>query len=371
MPSAVEEFIPQSWMLPELVVEYKESLRILYISHTFKSVKRSLVPLVTAGVLMLAGCAGADDSANSAATSLESSSPSASPTPTETFDPVSLPALMQTKIVGSDLVVGDAIGSTANYTRHPITYKANEFTISGIMNIPKGEGPFPTLVLGHGYIDTDIYTSGRGLKREQDYLANKGYIVLHTDYRNHAGSDDDPNIDSTLRLGYTIDVIAAARALRASGLPQVDTEKIGYLGRSMGGGIGYNVATVAPNEYDAIVLYAPVSANYVDNFNKWGRNMPAVGNPIIERFGSPEDTPKFWAGISAENYFDKIDDPIMIHHGTNDESCKVTWSERAAAQMEALNKDVTLHIYEGEQHAFGPQWELSMLRSVEFFQKNL
>jgi dipeptidyl aminopeptidase/acylaminoacyl peptidase len=267
--------------------------------------------------------------------------------------------------------VGDAIGSTANYTRYPITYKANEFTISGIMNIPQGEGPFPTLVLGHGYIDTDIYTSGRGLKREQDYLANKGYIVLHTDYRNHAGSDDDPNIDSTLRLGYTIDVIAAARALRASGLPQVDTEKIGYLGRSMGGGIGYNVATVAPNEYDAIVLYAPVSANYVDNFNKWGRNMPAVGNPIIERFGSPEDTPKFWAGISAENYFDKIDDPIMIHHGTNDESCKVTWSERAAAQMEALNKDVTLHIYEGEQHAFGPQWELSMLRSVEFFQKNL
>jgi dipeptidyl aminopeptidase/acylaminoacyl peptidase len=225
--------------------------------------------------------------------------------------------------------------------------------------------------LGHGYIETDIYTSGRGLKREQDYLANQGYIVLHTDYRNHAGSDDDPNIDSTLRLGYTIDVIAAARALRASGLPQVDTEKIGYLGRSMGGGIGYNVATVAPNEYDAIILYAPVSANYVDNFNRWGRDNPDVGNPIIQKHGSPEDTPKFWAGMSAENYFDKIDDPIMIHHGTNDESCKVAWSERAAAQMKALNKDVTLHIYEGEQHAFGPQWELSMQRSVEFFQKNL
>jgi dienelactone hydrolase len=239
------------------------------------------------------------------------------------------------------------------------------------MNIPKGEGPFPTLVLGHGYIDTDIYTSGRGLKREQDYLANRGYIVLHTDYRNHAGSDDDPNNDTNLRLGYTIDVIAAARALRTSGLPQVDTAKIGYLGRSMGGGIGYNVATVAPNEFDAIILYAPVSANYVDNFNKWGRNMPAVGNPIIERFGSPEDTPKFWAGISAENYFEKIDDPILIHHGTNDQICKIAWSERAVAQMEALDKDVTFQIYEGEQHAFEPQWELSMQRSVKFFEQNL
>ena len=333
--------------------------------------KRSLVPLVIVGSLLLAGCASADESATSAATSSESPSPTASPTPTETFDPVSLPALMQTEIVGSDLVVGDAIGSTANYTRYPITYKANEFTISGIMNIPKGEGPFPTLVLGHGYIDTDIYTSGRGLKREQDYLANQGYIVLHTGYRNHAGSDDDPNIDSTLRLGYTIDVIAAARALRASGLPQVDTEKIGYLGRSMGGGIGYNVATVAPNEYDAIVLYAPVSANYVDNFNKWGRNMPAVATPIIERFGSPEDTPKFWAGISAENYFDKIEDPIMIHHGSADDTCQLAWSERAASQMQALDIDVTLHVYEGEGHAFEPQWELSMQRSVEFFTQNL
>jgi dipeptidyl aminopeptidase/acylaminoacyl peptidase len=333
--------------------------------------KRNFVPLIIISSLLLAGCGAAEESAGSATTASESSSPSASPTPTETFDPVSLPALMQTEIVGSDLVVGDAIGSTAKYTRHPVTYKANEFTISGIMNIPKGDGPFPTLVLGHGYIDVNIYTSGRGLKREQDYLANQGYIVLHSDYRNHAGSDDDPDNNTNLRLGYTIDVIAAARALRASGLPQVDTEKIGYLGRSMGGGIGYNVATVAPNEYDAIILYAPVSANYVDNFNKWGRDNPDVSNPIIQRFGSPEDSPEFWAGVSAENYFEKIDDPIMIHHGTNDESCKVAWSERAAAQMKALNKDVTLHIYEGEQHAFGPQWELSMQRSVEFFQKNL
>ena len=330
--------------------------------------KFSLVLIVS---LLVAGCSGQTESASSSAPSNDPGLPSASATPEEVFDPVSLPALMQTEITGTDLVVGDAIGSTASYTRHPVTYKANEFTISGIMNIPKGDGPFPTLVLGHGYIDPAIYTSGRGLKREQDYLANQGYIVLHTDYRNHAGSDDDPDNDTNLRLGYTIDVIAAARALRASGLPQVDTEKIGYLGRSMGGGIGYNVATVAPNEYDAIVLYAPVSANYVDNFNKWGRDNPDVGNPIIQRFGSPEDSPKFWAGISAENYFDKIDDPIMIHHGTNDESCKVAWSERAASQMQAFDKDVTLHIYEGEQHAFGPQWELSMQRSVEFFKQNL
>ena len=301
----------------------------------------------------------------------ESATPTPSITETVTYSEVSLPALMETEITGSDLVIEKQLGSTSKYTRHAVTYKANGLTISGIMNIPVGEGPFPTLVLGHGYIDPRIYTSGRGLKREQDYLANQGFIVLHTDYRNHAGSDDDPDNSVNLRLGYTIDVIAAALALKNSGLTQVDVNRIGYLGRSMGGGIGYNVATVAPNVFDAIVLYAPVSANYVDNFNKWGRGNPEIENPIIEKHGSPESNPDFWAGISAENFFDRIDDPIMIHHGTKDESCKIEWSQRANDQLVALGKDVTFHIYEGEQHAFGPQWELSMQRSVEFLLKNL
>lgn len=330
--------------------------------------RSKLVVFVIFSALGLSACSNGQSS--TAAVEV-SAIPSPSVTEEVNFSDVSLPALMQTEIVGSDLVLEKQIGSTAKYTRHSVTYKANGLTISGIMNIPVGDGPFPTLVLGHGYIDPRIYTSGRGLKREQDYLANQGFIVLHTDYRNHAGSDDDPDNAVNLRLGYTIDVIAAAKALKNSGLAQVDVDRIGYLGRSMGGGIGYNVATVAPNEFDAIVLYAPVSANYVDNFNKWGRGNPEIENPIIEKHGSPESNPDFWAGISAENYFDRIEDPIMIHHGTNDESCKIEWSQRATDQMLALNKEVTFHIYEGEQHAFGPQWELSMQRSVEFLTKHL
>ncbi len=331
--------------------------------------KKFFVFLV-AGVMGLSACSSSDEN-NSATARSATPVPSSTELLPEKFSDVSLPALMQSEITGTDLVIKNTIGSTSNYTRYAVTYKANELTISGIMNVPKGDGPFPTLVLGHGYIDPRIYTSGRGLKREQDYLANQGFIVLHTDYRNHAESDDDPENAVNLRLGYTIDVIAAAKALRTANIPQIDVNRIGYLGRSMGGGIGYNVATVAPDEFDAIVLYAPVSANYVDNFNKWGRGNPEIANPIFERHGSPESNPEFWKGMSAENYFDRVNDPIMIHHGTDDESCKIEWSQRAVNQLTELNKEVTFHIYEGEQHAFGPQWELSMQRSVEFLNKHL
>ena len=52
---------------------------------------------------------------------------------------------------------------------------------------PTGKGPFPAVVLNHGYIEPSIYVTGQGLAREQDYLARAGFVVLHTDYRGHAG----------------------------------------------------------------------------------------------------------------------------------------------------------------------------------------
>jgi uncharacterized protein len=62
------------------------------------------------------------------------------------------------------------------------------------MNIPIRKGKYPLVILNHGYIDPAVYTLGRGLKREQDFLARNGFAVLHTDYRNHAFSDDDASM---------------------------------------------------------------------------------------------------------------------------------------------------------------------------------
>src|SRR3989338_4121372 len=93
--------------------------------------------------------------------------------------PVSIPALMKKEFDGRELKLVRILDENEVYTRHYITYKSGDLTISGILNIPKGQGPFPLLVLNHGYIDPEIYTNGRGLKREQDYLARHGYAVIH------------------------------------------------------------------------------------------------------------------------------------------------------------------------------------------------
>jgi dipeptidyl aminopeptidase/acylaminoacyl peptidase len=295
--------------------------------------------------------------------------PTAAPPP-EPPHPVSLPALMAKQYDGRDLQVGHLLASNSAYTRYFVTYLSGELRISGIMNVPTGTGPFPVLVLNHGYIDPAVYTNGRGLAREQDFLARRGFVVLHTDYRNHAQSDVDPESDLKLRLGYTEDVINAVLAIKSSSFPYLDQERVGLLGRSMGSGVTYNTLVVAPGLVDAAVVYAPVSSDAVDNFNRWISGSP-VGDAIIATYGAPEANPTFWRNVSAVNFFDRITEPILIHHGTADESCPIDWSHRTVAALHQAGKKAELVTYESEPHAFEAAWPASMERTVAFFQQHL
>jgi dipeptidyl aminopeptidase/acylaminoacyl peptidase len=222
-----------------------------------------------------------------------------------------------------------------------------------------------------------VYVTGQGLRREQDYLSSRGYAVLHVDYRNHAGSTDDPRNEVDMRLGYTEDVINAVRAVkgrRCPALRSLDRERVGLLGRSMGGGVVYNALVAQPGLVDAAVVFAPVSSDAVDNFNRWIRRDPSrtgVASRIVAEHGSPEAKPAFWRGVSARTYFDRVTEPLLIHHGTEDESCPIAWSRETHSLLKAAGKDAQLVTYQGEQHAFGSQWPLSMRRTVAFLERQL
>lgn len=299
--------------------------------------------------------------------SSEVSTPSSAPTP----HPVSLTALMQKEYDGRDFVLGKVLEKNSSYTRYFITYKSGRLTISGIANIPKGDGPFPVVLLNHGYIDPKIYTNGRGLKREQDYLARRGYIVVHSDYRNHAESDTDPENEFNFRLGYTEDIINLIFALREAKIPQFDIERIGMLGHSMGGGVTLNTLVVKPELVKAAVLLAPVSANYERNYERWTRRDSEAGKQIIARYGTPEQNPDFWNGVSAKNYFDRIVTPIQNHHGTSDESVEIRWSDELARWLKEAGKELEYYTYPNEPHEFIHAWPMVMQRTVVFFDRYL
>jgi len=230
------------------------------------------------------------------------------------------------------------------------------------------------VVLAHGYIDPAIYVNGQGMRREQDWLARAGYVVLHVDYRNHAGSSNDPAAERRLRLGYTVDVVNAVHALRRTTDVAVDDDRIGLVGRSMGGGVVYNVLVAQPGLVDAAVVFAPVSSRTADNFDRWIRDDPGrrvLADRIARDHGLPEDSPRFWREVSPRPYFDRITEPVLIHHGTADESCPIRWSRATLRAMEAAGVDVRMYTYPGEPHAFIADWPLSMRRTTAFLRAHL
>lgn len=287
------------------------------------------------------------------------------------IDSVSIPNFKQKKLEGKDLKLGKILDDNAYYTRYYITYRSGTLNISGIMNVPKARGPFPVLILNHGYIDPNVYTNGRGLKREQDYLAKKGYVVIHPDYRNHAQSDKDTLNNPRFRLGYVEDVINAVHAVKNSGFRFVDTANIGMLGHSMGGGISLSVMVSYPDLVKAFVLFGTVSADIRDNFYRWDARRPGFPNKIYDLYGSPQENPGFWDNLSPMFFLDNIRSPILIQHGTTDESCPVKWARKLTDSLKVHRKDVTFYEYPNELHEFINEWPLVMERTTAFFDVHL
>lgn len=284
---------------------------------------------------------------------------------------LSMPALFTKEYNGSELKLVRVLEKNSIYTRHYITYKSGEFTISGIMNIPVGDGPFPVLILNHGHIDTSIYTNGRGLRREQDYLARNGYAVLHPDYRNHAQSSKDTRDELLVRVGYVEDVINAVYAVKNSGLPTLDTRKIGMLGHSMGGGITLSTITAQPDLVGAAVLYAPVSGDYARSYERWMSRRPETAREIAELYGTPTSSPAFWKNLSAETYYSRIKTPVAIFHGTADADVPLSWSEDTRDLLQTAGKSVTLTVYQNGPHEFAVHWPDFMEQTKKFFDAHL
>ena len=303
--------------------------------------------------------------------------PEPTPTPTPTEDPlpevhhrVSLPAQMRQAPDGGKPRILLTEVETDAYTRYQVTYRSDGLTVSGVLIRPRGRGPFPGIVLNHGYIEPEIYRTGQGLAREQDALARAGYVVLHTDYRGHAASDPVPQLDRETRLGYTRDAVNAVDALTK--LPYVDDTRLAMLGRSMGGGVTMNALVTQPGLLDAAVIYASVSSRYLDNLNHFTReSRPEAVTAVFDQFGTPQEQPRFYRELSSRTFFDRITEPVLAHHGTVDGTCPPRWARTTQRLMQEAGVDSRLSWWQGEDHAFYARWQDSMDQTLRFLDRQL
>ena len=330
--------------------------------------------------------------------------PSPTPSTEELILPFTIEGLRQHEYQGGKIHIRSTLEKDEKFTSYLIDYPSDGLTITGVMNVPKGDGPFPVIIMNHGFFARSVYSSGDGTDRSSAFLAEHGYITLASDYRSWGRSDIG---NSFFYSGLVIDVINLLNAVPS--IPQADPTRIGMWGHSMGGGVTLKVLTVigdraAQNGSEgriettvrAAVLYSTVSADTADILNRWGLGCfgdIAEGEQIIGCNSSDvisldlplnvQDAYRFAASdadtlkkISPLYHLDQVTAPVQIHYGTEDGKTLAgtppEWSVKLTQDLRDAGKYAEMYQYEGEGHSFiGQPWFDFMIRVLRFFNQHL
>ncbi len=126
-----------------------------------------------------------------------------------------------------------------SFTEVDVTIGSGEWALPGTLTLPKGEGPFPAVVLVHGSGPNDRNETIYDNKPFQDIawgLASRGIAVLRYDKRTYAHSD---LVTEAILNSFTIndevvdDALLAVELLRAN--PAINPQQVFVLGHSLGG----------------------------------------------------------------------------------------------------------------------------------------
>jgi len=304
------------------------------------------------------------------------STPTWLPTATPLPHPMSIAALRAGSYPGSEIVIERELERGANYRRYYAYYLSEGLKIYALLTIPNGEMPvggWPAIVFNHGYIPPDVYRTTERYIAYVDRLARAGYVVFRIDYRGHDKSEGEAT-GAYGHPGYQVDVLNAVASLQQH--PQVNPEKIGMWGHSMGGYLTLRAMVSSP-EVKVGVIWAGVVASYPEMLYNWRRTGSFTPSPSsrgvgwrtgwLDAYGAPEENPEFWASVSANTYLSDLSGPLQLHHGTNDEDVPLDFSIRLAEQVRAAGQTAELYTYEGDNHNISKYFSTAMDRTIAFF----
>jgi uncharacterized protein len=284
------------------------------------------------------------------------------PAPADPLQPYYVDSLRTRPYTSGDIAIVAPLGRNSAFTSYMITYASDGLRITGLMNVPSGEGPFPVIILNHGYYDPASYVSGEGTQFFADAFARQGYLTLAPDYRIYGGSDKGPD---PYRTGFAVDLVNLIVSVKS--LPQARPDDIGLWGHSMGGGIALEALVINPPGLRAAALLAPMSGDIAENYSAI---VAARGSaPLGPDWAiAPQDNPNAYKQLSPINYLKYVSVPVQIHHGQSDPVVPPAWSVRLAQALTDAGKDAVFYLYPGAGHSFyDGTWNLCLARNLEFF----
>jgi dipeptidyl aminopeptidase/acylaminoacyl peptidase len=295
--------------------------------------------------------------------------------------PLSIASMRDRDYSGSEIVIEEELAPGSNYQRYLVSYQSDGLKIYALLTVPDGNPPpggWPAIIFNHGYIPPDEYKTTEKYLAYTDGFSRNGYVLFRPDFRGHGNSDGEPS-GAYGSPDYVTDALNAVSSVKK--LDQVNPDKIGMWGHSMGGHVMLR-SMVVSSDIKAGVIWAGVVASYPDLINNWRRrnSSPPPGVPparrrwreeLVSLYGTPETNPSFWSSISANSFLGDVSGPIALHHGTADASVPVEFSRQLKQQLDDAGKPSELFTYEGDDHNLSKNFSVVMKRSVEFFDQYL
>ena len=283
-------------------------------------------------------------------------------------------ALSARQYEGGTITSERVMARNTSFTRHLVRWNSDGLRQYGFLNVPSGRGPFPVVMVLHGYVNPANYRVLTYTTRYADALARAGYVVFHPNYRGHAPSQGRAD-QQTYRADYAIDVLNLMASLRAQAgkpglLQAANASRVGLWGHSMGGGIAIRLMTVRPDWVQAVVLYGAMSGDERKNarqifevFTNRARGARELGLSADVMFR-----------LSPINYLSRVTAAVSVHHGTLDAQVPYAWSVELCQKLKTLGKRAECFAYTRAPHLFrsGSSTDATFnARVVSFYNREL
>ena len=327
--------------------------------------------------------------------------------------------LSQREFQVSPLILEKIISKEPRYTSYIFSYHTLGKRMTGQANIPNNLSvlnPPSLIILIRGYVPLENYETGVGTKNAAAFLAENGYITLSPDFFGFGGSDGESEDSWEARFVKPINVIELIKSVE-SGEWQVaeslstlqpnnstptlrtplPTIKVGLWAHSNGGQIALTSLEILGEAIPA-TLWAPVTAPFPYSILFFSDEAQDEGKEM-RKYGILFETEYNAFDFSLSKHLNKLNSPLQIHHGTNDEAALQSWSleftdklaaenerrslspevERTSGEDEASQIsevkpiDYELFSYPGADHNLQPEnnWNQAIQRDLTFLSKHL
>lgn len=227
--------------------------------------------------------------------------------------------------------------------------------------VPEGKGPFPAVILSHGYNG-----KGNDFQAEASFFAGHGIVACTFDFC--GGSARSDSSGSTKRMSVLTekeDLEAVLSFLK--GQKAVAQDQLFLFGGSQGGFVTTLAAAEMPEGIRGLILYYPAFCIPDD----WRKKYPDPEQipDSTEFWGMELGRPYFETAVQLDAYaaLRSIRTDLLLLHGEKDAVVPLSYAQKAAE----VGASVELEVLPGEGHGFSPDAaETAMKRALAFMQSH-